>query len=192
MSISSTVKKTVRPVVGERGWRLLRTAKRRGAGPPSGGPAAEGRRLAPQSREPCPTPLALNTDKWGTHRYAQHYQRHLQHLKNESFNLLEIGIGGYSKAGKGGASLRMWKHFFPAAHIYGMDIRDKSFVDEDRITTFVADQSDPESLRAVAGKIGELDVIIDDGSHLSPHILVTFETLFPLLRDGGIYAVEHT
>jgi cephalosporin hydroxylase len=73
-----------------------------------------------------------------------------------------------------------------------MDIRDKSFVDEDRITTFVADQSDPESLRAVAGKIGELDVIIDDGSHLSPHILVTFETLFPLLRDGGIYAVEDT
>ena len=128
------------------------------------------------SNDLCQLAVHFKTDKWGTHRYAQHYQRHLQHLRNDSFNLLEIGIGGYSKAGKGGASLRMWKHFFPAAHVYGMDIRDKSFVDEDRITTFVADQSDPESLRAVAGKIGELDVIIDDGSHLSPHILVTFET----------------
>ena len=192
MSISSTVKKTVRPIVGERGWRALRAAKRRVTGPLSGSAAAERRRLAAMSNDLCQLAVHFKTDKWGTHRYAQHYQRHLQHLKNDSFNLLEIGIGGYSKAGKGGASLRMWKHFFPAAHIYGMDIRDKSFVDEDRITTFVADQSDPESLRAVAGKIGELDVIIDDGSHLSPHILRTFETLFPLLRDGGIYAVEDT
>ncbi|MER7174664.1 class I SAM-dependent methyltransferase [Streptomyces mesophilus] len=107
-------------------------------------------------------------------------------------NLLEIGIGGYNRAGQGGASLRMWKHFFPNAQIFGVDIEDKSFVDQDRITTFIGDQSDPASLTSIAEKIGTLDVIIDDGSHRSPHVITTFETLFPLLRDGGIYAVEDT
>lgn len=80
----------------------------------------------------------------GAHRYTPHYQRHLQHLKSCSVNLLEIGIGGYSQAGHGGASLQMWKHFFPNGQIFGMDIHDKSFLDEDRITTFIGDQSDPE------------------------------------------------
>lgn len=44
----------------------------------------------------------------------------------------------------------------------------------------------------MAAKIGTLDVVIDDGSHLSPDVLTTFNTLFPLLRDGGVYAVEDT
>jgi hypothetical protein len=188
----SAVKNKVRPVVGERGWRALRAGKRRITESPAVRAAVQRRRLAAMSGDLCQLAVAFKTDKWGTHRYAQHYQRHLQHLKKEPINLLEIGIGGYSHTGRGGASLRMWKHFFPAARIYGVDIEDKSHVDEDRITTFVADQSDPDSLRAVARKIGQLDVIIDDGSHLSPHILITFETLFPLLRDGGIYAVEDT
>lgn len=201
MSVRTTVKKTVRPVVGERGWQMLRQARRvvTGSLTRSDTPA----KVAKAAKPSVPTvdeisddlnKLAVHfkTDKWGSHRYTKHYQRHLQHLKNDTFNLLEIGIGGYSRSGEGGASLRMWKQFFPNASIYGMDIQDKSFVDEDRIVTFVGDQSDPESLRAVADKIGRLDVIIDDGSHLSPHIRTTFETLFPLLADGGIYAVEDT
>ena len=33
------------------------------------------------------------TDKWGTHRYAQHYDRFLEHLRDEPVHLLEIGVG---------------------------------------------------------------------------------------------------
>ena len=130
------------------------------------------------------------TDKWGTHRYAQHYDHALEHLRDEPVNLLEIGVGGYSDPAKGGHSLRMWKEFFPRGHIFGMDIHDKSRLEEDRIRIFRGDQGDPESLRAVAKQIGRLDVIIDDGSHLSDHVVTTFETLFPLLEPNGIYAVE--
>ncbi|MFE0511426.1 hypothetical protein, partial [Streptomyces sp. NPDC058964] len=114
------------------------------------------------------------------------------HINNYTFNRVYMGLGCTPPPGQGGASLRMWKQFFPKAQIFGMDIQDKSFVDEDRITTFIGDQSDPSSLNAVADKIGELDVIIDDGSHRSPHVLTTFATLFPRLKDGGIYAVEDT
>ena len=190
MSVRGAVKSVVKPLVGERAWAAMR-AKRRPKAPPTA-EMTEAAKIASISRDLCKLAAHFKTDKWGTHRYAQHYQRHLEHLRDQPINLLEIGIGGYSKAGKGGASLRMWKHFFPNAQIYGMDIEDKSFVDEDRITTFIGDQSDPASLRAIAEKIGQLDVIIDDGSHLSPHIVTTWHTLFPLLAPNGIYAVEDT
>jgi cephalosporin hydroxylase len=180
MPIRSTVKKAVRPVVGERAWRALKRTKRAISG--AGTNSSDLNDLA----------VRFRTDKWGAHRYTQHYQRYLQQFKNDPINLLEIGIGGYSRAGKGGASLRMWKQFFPRAHIYGVDIEDKSFVDAERITTFIGDQSDPASLLDIAERIGRLDVIIDDGSHRSPHVITTFRTLFPLLRAGGIYAVEDT
>ena len=47
--------------------------------------------------------------------------------------VLELGIGGYARERQGGASLKMWKWFFPRAQIVGVDIEDKSFVDEPRI-----------------------------------------------------------
>jgi hypothetical protein len=84
----------------------------------------------------------------------------------------------------------MWKEYFPRGHVFGMDIHDKSKLEEDRIRIFRGDQGDPESLRAVAAEIGRLDIVVDDGSHLSEHVVTTFETLFPLLEPHGIYAVE--
>ncbi len=74
----------------------------------------------------------FNTDKAGKHHYTQHYERHLRHLKTKKFTLLEIGIGGYARERKGGASLKMWKHYFRRAQIIGLDIEDKSFVDASR------------------------------------------------------------
>jgi len=132
----------------------------------------------------------FGTDKWGSHRYAQHYQRHLEHLRNRPINLLEIGVGGYANPAKGGESLRMWKQFFPQGEIFGLDLHDKSQLQEPRVHIFRGDQSDPGSLRRAAEQIGRIDVIIDDGSHLSPHVITTFETLFPLLDAHGIYIIE--
>jgi hypothetical protein len=136
--------------------------------------------------------VRFGTDKWGDHRYTPHYQRHLEHLRDRPVTLLEIGIGGYSRAGDGGASLRMWKQFFPHGRIYGLDLHDKSFVDEPRIKAFRGSQADPEVLRAIVDEIGRPDVVIDDGSHRSEHVIASFEVLFPLLADDGIYVVEDT
>lgn len=136
--------------------------------------------------------IQFRTDKWGDHRYTPHYHRHLGHLRDKPVNLLEIGIGGYARERQGGASLRMWKHFFPQGKIWGLDIEDKSFVEEPRIRVFQGDQSDTELLTAVAEEIGRLDVVIDDGSHRPEHVIATFAFLFPLLADNGIYVVEDT
>jgi demethylmacrocin O-methyltransferase len=35
-----------------------------------------------------------------------------------------------------------------------------------------------------------LDIVIDDGSHISSHVIMSFSTLFPALSDGGLYVIE--
>jgi hypothetical protein len=144
--------------------------------------------------EPSLTELAqeTGTDKWGRHFYTPHYQQHLEHLRHQEIVLLEIGIGGYSRDHKGGKSLRMWKNFFPKAQIIGLDIHDKSFVEEPRVTTYQGSQVDPAILEQIVADHGRPHVIIDDGSHRPEHIRETFRLLFPLLDDHGVYVIEDT
>lgn len=134
----------------------------------------------------------FRTDKWGTHRYTPHYQRHLEHLRRTRFTLLEIGIGGYARERQGGASLRMWKHFFPRAQIVGLDIEDKSFVEKARIHTYQGSQVDEALLCRIVDEADNLLVVVDDGSHRPEHIRESFRILFPLLPDGAVYAIEDT
>ena len=148
------------------------------------------RELADKSKDLTELAKHFRTDKWGNHFYTPHYQHHFAHLRDQPIRLLEIGIGGYSREKAGGASLRMWKHFFPKAQIVGLDIEDKSFVEEDRIKAYQGDQSDPELLARINEESGPFDIIIDDGSHRVFHVLPSFEILFPLLVDGGTYVIE--
>lgn len=131
-------------------------------------------------------------DKTGNHSYTQHYAKHLEHLRKRKFNLLEIGVGGHEHPTSGGASLRMWKLWCPKASIFGIDYFDKSALQEPRITIFKGSQNDPEFLKSVAKSIGRLDVVIDDGSHINEHVLTSFNSLFPLLDQDGIYVIEDT
>jgi hypothetical protein len=93
---------------------------------------------------------------------------------------------------RGGASLKVWYDFFPKARIYGIDLNPATFLDNDRVSTMVGDQSSRESLLASIRTIGEkVDIIIDDGSHVSRHQQLTLAVLFPrLLKKSGIYIVE--
>lgn len=107
-----------------------------------------------------------------------------------ALTLLEIGVGGYHELDKGGASLRMWKAYFPQARIAGLDLFDKRRLEEERIRIFHGSQDDPSVIAAIASELGPLDIVIDDGSHHNVHVRATFELLFPHLREGGIYVVE--
>ena len=53
-------------------------------------------------------------------------------------------------------------------------------------------QIDVDFLNHVVDDIGEVDIIVDDGSHLNDHVVKSFETLFPKLKNGGIYVIEDT
>ncbi|GHT50160.1 hypothetical protein FACS1894102_5500 [Spirochaetia bacterium] len=134
--------------------------------------------------------LFYGTDKIGSHYYTQHYMTYLQKIRKKHIRLLEIGVGGYDNPNFGGHSLRMWKKYFSHGQIYGLDIYDKSALQEKRITIFKGSQIDNDFLEDVIKRTGELDIIIDDGSHLNEHIIETFKILFPKLKQGGIYVVE--
>lgn len=55
------------------------------------------------------------------------------------------------------------------------------------------DQADGEQLISIVSEeFGDvpLDLVIDDASHLLPPTTAAFQTLFPLLRPGGLYVIE--
>lgn len=124
--------------------------------------------------------------------YMDHYKLHLSKFKRKRFNLLEIGVGGYESPSSGCASLRVWKTYFPRANLFGIDICDKSQLQERRIKVFQGSQGDENFLEGVFGDMGTIDVVIDDGSHFSKDVIQSFCFLFPKLSDGGIYVVEDT
>ncbi|WP_297549426.1 class I SAM-dependent methyltransferase [Amycolatopsis sp.] len=131
------------------------------------------------------------TDKWSAlHRYPEHYDRHFGSLRERRLTVLEIGVGGFGDPGAGAESLRMWKHYFPRAILYGLDIEDKREFDELRIVTVRGDQSDPVSLAAFAEDVGPFDIVIDDGSHVSADVITSFRTLFSHVRPNGLYVIE--
>lgn len=130
------------------------------------------------------------TDKIGLHNYIRHYSAHFKKYKRKKIKLLEIGVGGYDDPVFGGHSLRMWKKYFTKGKIFSIDIYDKSALQERRIKIFKGSQVDEEFLNKVIKHTGELDIIIDDGSHMNEHIITTFKLLFPKLKDGGLYVIE--
>ena len=166
-------------------------------------------RTRPSRREPRPTPKAerrrrllasnltelaieFRTDKWGVHKYTPHYERHLQHLRASPSRCSSSGIGGYKKRRKSGASMKMWRWFFPRARIVGLDIEDKTWLTRGHIHTYLGDQTDPEILQRIIEEQGAPLVVIDDGSHIPAHVRESFRILFPLLPDGAIYCIEDT
>jgi trans-aconitate methyltransferase len=131
------------------------------------------------------------TDKASTgHAYTAPYASHLGARRWRVRSVLEIGVGGYGFTDFGGESMRMWRNYFPRAHIYGIDLEPKRIDTRQRMTILRADQSDPESLRAALAGCLPFDLIVDDGSHIGAHVITTFETLFERLAPGGLYAIE--
>jgi len=51
----------------------------------------------------------------------------------------------------------------------------------------IGSQADPEFLASV---VAEMDIVIDDGSHVASHQLASFKALFPALSFGGVYICE--
>lgn len=134
----------------------------------------------------------------GYHNYAPSYTRIFEPKRFNAKSILEIGIGVRHYRGddayRSGNSLRCWRDYFPHAHIYGIDIDDAKMEGEERISTFVGDQSKSEDLLNIIRKISPnhstFDIIIDDGSHIAKHQVLSFEVLAPYVSSDGIYVIE--
>lgn len=130
--------------------------------------------------------LEAGTDKSSTgHHYTKVYSRYFSALKNLPIKFLEIGI--YY-----GNSVKLWEKYFEHADLHFIDIMEHpNQYRSNRSHYHYLDQSNVEDLKKFLLKCGEkFDVIIDDGGHLMQQQIVSFLTLFPALKSGGIYVIE--
>ena len=109
------------------------------------------------------------------------YEKYFEPLREKKLNILEIGVDK-------GDSLRLWKEYFFNSKICGLDI-EKDFNIND-VEIYQGDQNDKALLNKIVNKYGKFDIIIDDGSHVSKHIINSFNYLFEHLSYNGLYIVE--
>jgi hypothetical protein len=125
---------------------------------------------------------ALDCDKTTYHMYDQFYPLFLESKRSEQVRILEVGLDE-------GKSVKIWREYLPKATIIGVDVLDKSQFNTDIFIQ--ADQSSWTDMCDVADQVQNVDIIIDDGSHVVQHQINTFEALFPrCLAPGGVYIIE--
>jgi len=123
--------------------------------------------------------LKHNTDKAFFHKYLDFYEKHLPD-RNFRGRLLEIGV-------MDGASMRMWREYYPNAEIVGIDTGLQWDLRIDGVTLLELDGTKPKDLKP----LGLFDIIIDDGSHMTKDQQKSFEHLFyNQLTPGGLYILE--
>lgn len=123
-----------------------------------------------------------STDKI-THGYYPFYEKHFSD-KLDCRHVMEIGV--YN-----GDSLKLFSDYFKDAKIYGIDLNYINNIDSDKIKTFIANQSDKIQLGKILDELScELDIVIDDGSHIMKDQQTSFGFLFKHLKSGGIYIIE--
>lgn len=136
---------------------------------------------------------------WPKHNYTDLYGLIFGLNRKSVSAVLEVGIGSdspkirgeWAKHAKVGASLYMWRDFFPNAHIYGADIDPESLVSADRIICFTVDQTDPESVERLRTKLpSSIDVVVDDGLHEFVAGRTLFEGISGSLSETGVYVIE--
>ncbi len=134
----------------------------------------------------------LWTETSGGHKWTQYfavYRDVFGPLTSRPMRILEIGV-------LNGAGLRLWRRYFSHADtvVVGIDILPGCARFEspnEGIRVRIGSQADPKFLQKLIEEFGPFDLIIDDGSHRSSHMIASFNCLFADgLKESGIYFVE--
>lgn len=130
------------------------------------------------------TATSSTSDKIHLHGYQRIYPWFLHHLISHKPVILEIGF--YK-----GESIPLWKEYFKNPEIHICDINadiatteDFTFhhIDQSKATDWANFRNTNKSLKC--------NLILDDGSHIPEHQLLTLNNLWPILDCGGIYIIE--
>lgn len=137
---------------------------------------------------------------WPCHTYVDLYHLLFTLSRVSTQRLFEFGLGSNDESipnamtanAKPGASLRLWREFFPNAQIYGADIDRSILFSDERITTYYCNQLESASLVQMWAQVGEqdFDIIIDDGLHTFDAGINTFEMSIRYLSKDGLYIIE--
>lgn len=125
------------------------------------------------------------SDKWNL--YIDVYDRILAPWRERPVTLVEVGI-------QNGGSLEIWPQYFPNGTAFiGCDIDPKCgalFYDDTRVSVVVGNINSDAASQAILARTQSWDIFIDDGSHTSHDIIISFCNYFRLVKPGGLYIVE--
>jgi SAM-dependent methyltransferase len=135
-------------------------------------------------------------DKYGSdkgtaghsHGYAASYELL---IPRSTQRIVELGIGTHLNFNGSCGSILAWLEWLESGIVYGFDINDPTVeIKSERFRFVKGDQGSREDLEKLAREVGQCDAIIDDGSHLSQHQLLSLDVLWNCLKPGGVYVIE--
>ena len=123
------------------------------------------------------------------HNYTRYYEYIIQDIlgtayggrdrKSACLSIVEAGVAC-------GASLRMWGNYLPASEIIGYDIRPECkelCKDMGNVEIRIEDL-------CKKGLAEEVDLFIDDASHIAEEMVAMFHNCFRNVAEGGYYVIE--
>lgn len=138
------------------------------------------------------------SDKSSTHNYYKIYHHLLKDLRDPQ-KILEIGLGTNNidvvstmgKDGKPGASLRAFRDFTSNAKVFGADFDRRVLFEEERISTYFVDQTEPDTFMQLSQDVGSnFDLMIDDGLHSPNANLHSLNFFLQNIKVDGFAVVE--
>lgn len=134
------------------------------------------------------------------HNYSDFYDFLFAGQRERIQSVFECGIGtnkvgapsSMGELGIPGASLFVWRDYFPNAQILGADIDSDCIFQDERIVTHQVDQTNLESISKMWSDFGvdSIDLIIDDGLHTFEGGITLFEGSIDKLKQDGFYIIE--
>ena len=141
--------------------------------------------------------------KWLPHTYAWIYEALLAPKRDLVRHIFECGIGSPNDPQTAaspdirqqipaGASMRVWRDYFPKAEIYAGDIDRDVLFEEERLHTGYIDQLNPEAIEGFfkEQQVQSYELMIDDGLHTAEAAITLFSHAHPYLSADGFYFIE--
>ena len=130
------------------------------------------------------------TDLRHCHPYTLYYDELFKNKINDKLEIAELGI-------LDGASLLMWKEYFPQANIYGFEYNLKLInnfkrkFNNERVFLSQLNVSSKESIVNAFHALNVMyDIIIEDTTHQFDDQIRVIESVHPFLKPGGILIIE--
>ena len=132
--------------------------------------------------------ITLKSDKWIP--YFDVYERYFRPFVDKNFTMIEVGV-------QGGGSMQLWRNYFGSnAKIIGIDVdpacQALTQYYDSNTNIIIGDQASADFWDNVLPSVGPIDIFIDDGGHTVEQQIMTFNKVFPQLREGGVYLCEDT
>jgi len=132
----------------------------------------------------------FNQVGYATTKYSNYlsiYESLFRPWQERPITIVEFGV-------LNGGSLQLWKQFFhPGSRIIGVDANPECRrLEELGVEIFLVDQESNSSLDNFWKRVGNVDIVIDDGAHTNVSTVKTFLSSLEHINHPGLYICEDT